>query len=237
MSGLERLTPTGRWGLLAAALMGPRPALFFEALRVRAELKGLLPELDALFGVPQLCDGPEPVDVGVHQLRLVNELARAQAPLAVRFAALMHKIGKGGTPREMLPSHHRHEQRGRALLDGLAQRIEVPDAALDLARLAIDECDRVHRVSDLRAGPIAALLERVQALARPERFEQLLCVCSFDYAVYPGHSAAEYPKAPRLRRALAAYAGADVAGLTPESALHARAQAIAHTLRGSASLS
>jgi len=232
MNVMTRLTAVDRWNLLVTGLMGPRPGLFFEALRARGTLKCLLPELDALFGVPQLCDGPEPVDTGVHQLRLVDLTARALAPLDVRFAALMHKIGKAGTPHDMLPSHPGHEARGLALLDGLAQRIAVPGAALDLARLVISECDHVHRASDLRAGAIASLLERLQAQAQPERFEQLLCVCSCDYAAYRGHAAIDYPKAPRLRRAQAAAAQADVAGLLPESALYARAQAIAQALRG-----
>ena len=144
----------------------------------------------------------------------------------------MHKIGKAGTPCDMLPSHPGHEARGLALLDGLAQRLAVPAAALDLARVVISECDHVHCVSDLRAGAIASLLERLQAQTRAERFEQLLWVCSCDYAAYRGHAAIDYPKAPRLRRAQAAAAQADVTGLLPESALHARAQAIAQALRG-----
>ncbi|MDO9174664.1 MAG: multifunctional CCA tRNA nucleotidyl transferase/2'3'-cyclic phosphodiesterase/2'nucleotidase/phosphatase, partial [Actinomycetota bacterium] len=232
MNVMTRLTAVDRWNLLVTGLMGPRPGLFFEALRARGTLKCLLPELDALFGVPQLCDGPEPVDTGVHQLRLVDLTARALDPLEVRFAALVHKIGKAGTPHDMLPSHPGHEARGLALLDGLAQRLAVPGAALDLARLVISECDHVHRASDMRAGAIASLLERLQAQTRAERFEQLLWVCSCDYAAYPGHGAVGHPKVPRLRRAQGAAARADVAGLSPEPALHARAQAIAQALRG-----
>jgi tRNA nucleotidyltransferase (CCA-adding enzyme) len=120
------------------------------------------------------------------------------------------------------------------LLEALARRVDVPDDAMTLARLVINECDRVHRATDLRAASMAALLDRVQAVALPARFEQLLSICSADYAAYPGHSAADYPKAPRLRRALAAFAGADIAGLAPDAAQHARAQAIAHALRGHA---
>ena len=226
-----------RWALLEAALMSPYPAHFFEALRACKGLKLVLPELDALFGVPQLSDAPEPVDVGQHQLTLVNLAARAGAPLAIRFAALMHKIGMGGTPREIWPSHYKHEARAHALLGTLAQRVAVPGDALALAHLVVDECDRVHRVSDMRAGPIAAMLARLQALEQPERFELLLRVCTLDHAAYAGHSEADYVKAPRLRRALAAYAGADVGGLAPDAAMDARALAIAQALRGGACLS
>jgi tRNA nucleotidyltransferase (CCA-adding enzyme) len=234
MGMLQNQSPTERWTWLADGLMSPYPSHFLEALRACGGLKHVLPELEALFGVPQLSDLPEPVDVGQHQLQLVDETARAQAPLAVRFAALMHKIGKGGTLPEIWPSHFKHEQRGQAMLDAIAQRMAVPDEAMALARLVIDECDRVHRASDMRAGPIAAMLERLQAPRCPERFEQLLMVCNCDWAAYPGHTLADDPKTPRLRRALSAYLATDVQGLDADAALHARATAIAHALRGQA---
>jgi len=233
---LEQLSPSLAWAFLAEGLMAPYPAHFLTALRASTGLTRWLPEVQALFGVPQLSDGPEPVDVGLHQLRVLQVAAEVNAPLAVRFAALAHKLGKGGTLPEIWPSHFKHEQRGQALLEGLLQRFAVPAAVADLARLVIDEADRVHRASDLRAGPIAAMLDRVQALAQPARFEQLLCVCTCDYAAYPGHSAASYPKAPRLRRALAAYAGTPVQGLSADAALEARAGSVAQALRGSPSL-
>lgn len=235
MNALSQLSPAEAWAFLAEGLLAPYPAHFFDALRTCTGLKRWLPEVAALFGVPQLSDGPDPVDVGLHQLAVLQQTAQAGAPLAVRFAALMHKIGKGGTLPEIWPSHYKHEPRGQALLDGLLPRFAIPADTLDLARLVIDECDRVHRASDMRAGPIAAMLERVQALAQPQRFEHLLSVCTCDYAAYPGHSAAAYPKAPRLRRALAAYAGAAVHGLAAEAALEARAEAIALALRSSPS--
>ena len=237
MGVLERMTPSEAWSTLASALMTPYPAHFLEAWRACGALRRFLPEVDALFGVPQLCDGPEPIDVGLHQLRVVNEAARIEAPLGVRFAALMHKIGMGGTLRDIWPSHYKHEQRAQALLDQLQVRMAIPAPELDLARLVADECDRVHRASDMRAGAIASMLDRLDALNRPERFEHLMQVCTCDYAAYPGHTPADYPKAPRLRRALAAYRATDVNGLDTDAALTARAQAIARTLRSHERLS
>lgn len=233
MNAVESLSPAERWVWLASGLMAPYPSHFFAVLRACKGLRRLLPGLDALFGVPQLSDAAEPVDVGLHQMRVLDETARIEAPVAVRFAALMHKIGKGGTPREIWPSHFKHEQRAHALLDDLVPRIAVPAEILSLARMVIDEGDRVHRVSDMRAGPIAAMLERLRCESQPERFEQLLCVCTCDYAAYAGHSAADYDKARRLRLALAAYADTDVKGLSSEAALQERAHAIAVMLRGS----
>lgn len=227
---IERLWPEERWEWLSDGLMTYRPGKFLLALRQCGALARLLPEVEALFGVPQLSDAPEPVDVGWHQLRLLDETAKVGAPLPVRFAALMHKIGKGGTPREIWPSHYKHEQRAHALLDALPERIAVPPAAMSLARLVVDECDRVHRASNMRAGAIAALLERVLSVETPERFEQLLCVCTCDYAAYAGHAAADYPKAARLRKALAAWQAAPVGGLPVDAAREARATAVARAL-------
>ncbi|WP_304307762.1 hypothetical protein [Pseudacidovorax intermedius] len=224
---IERLTPAQAGAALQRALMAPHPPGFFLALRACAGLRRFLPELDALFGVPHLSDAPMPVDVGEHQLRALAMAARRHAPLAVRLAVLAHKFGMAGTPRECWPSHVGHELRGQARLRDLAGRMTLPAEALDLADLAIAEADRVHRASDMRAGPIAELLARVEAVARPERFEQLLQVCICDFAAYAGHGEADYAKAPRMRRALAAFARA---GADPQ----ARALAVARALGGSA---
>lgn len=229
MDVIERLTPAQRGRILGRALMSPHPVGFFTAMRECAGLKRLLPELDALFGVPQLADGPEPLDVGEHQLRVLAAAARRNAPLAIRFAALVHKIGKGRTPRALWPSHVGHEVRGAILLAKLAERIAVPVDALELAALAIAECERVHRASDRRAGALAALLERVQAETRPARFEHLLEVCLCDYAAYPGHGEADYTKAAWLRRALATYLAVREP-VEPDALLEARANAIARAL-------
>jgi len=226
MDAIERLTPAQRGQVLARALMAPYPLGFFAAMRGCAGLKRLLPELDALFGVPHGADGPEPLDVGEHQLRALAQAARRNAPLAVRLAALLHKIGMGRTPPAVWPSHPGHGARGMILLAALARRIALPADALDLTLLAVAECDRVHRACDLRAGAIAALLERVEAEARPERFEQLLAVCCCDYAAYPGHAEAVYQRAPSLRRALAAYLAVREPA-QPDALLEARARAIA----------
>jgi len=230
MNLIERLTLMQRGRALQRALMSPYPVGFFRALRDCAGLKRLLPEVDALFGVPLIADSQDPVDVGEHQLRVLTEAARRNAPLATRFAALVQKMGMGATPRTLWPSHPGHEARGQAMLPVLAARLTLPANVLDLASLVIAESDRVQRCSDLRAGPIAALLERVQAQAKPERFEQLLLACTCDYAAYPGHGESDYVKAPRMRRALAAYlAVREPAGSL--SLLQTRAHAIARVLR------
>jgi tRNA nucleotidyltransferase (CCA-adding enzyme) len=231
---LESLSPDERWAFLASGLMCRAPRRFLQILRFSGALARLLPEVHALFGVPQLSDAAEAVDVGEHQEQVLSEASRAEAPLAVRFAALVHELGKAGTPREIWPSHYKHEPRGHAALDVLAKRLRVPADVLELAHLTIAECDRVHRASDMRAGAITMLLERVRAFDAPERFEQLLLVCTCDYAAYAGHTAAEYPKAERLRRAAAACRAVKVEGLDEQARLEARAAAVATALKSSA---
>lgn len=226
------LTPEQAWALLAEGLMAPQPGHFVQALREGGVLRLWLPEVDALFGVPELCDLPTPVDVGEHLLALLTETARVDAPLNVRLAALLMPLGKSGSPPEIWPSHYKHEQRAHAIADALSTRLAWPGVTLELARLAIDEMERVHRASDLRAGAITALLERLDALGRPERFEDLLLLCTCDFAAYPGHRPEDYPKAGRLRRALAACRATPVAGLDAEAAQLCRAQAVHQALRG-----
>ncbi len=229
--GIVRMPPVQRWALLEAALLAPRPSLAFETLRQHRVLAVLVPELPALFGVPQLSAEREWQDVGEHQWRFVDETAAAAAPIESRFAALIHKLGKAGTPPEIWPSHYRHEQRTQAALQALARRVELPAAALAFAQLAVDELDHLHAVHDLRAGPIAQLLHRLQASRQPERFEQLLALAACDWAAYCGQRDAPYPKAARLRLALQAASAVDTQGLADDDALQAQARAIHAALR------
>lgn len=223
----DALPPALAWPALSQGLMGGQPSRLLEALRESGVLARLLPELDALFGVPQSAEDPPEVDVGEHQLRLLDETARAGAPLPVRWAALLHKLGKARSPREFWPSHYDHEARGLPLAAAVCERFQVPADCRELALLAVRECDRVHRAQDMRATAITTLLERVEALGQPERFEQLLTVCTCDYRAYPGRTGLDYPKAELLRRAFRA-----CAGIGPDAArFEQRALAVAAALR------
>lgn len=225
---LSAVTPQQLWRELSVGLMARQPSHMFVVLRACGALKVVLPELDALFGVPQSADDVE-VDVGEHQFKLVDETSRVQAPLAVRWAALIHKLGKSQSPKEFWPTHYKHEVPGEQLIRDVCERLQVPADVLDFAVLVVRECDRMHRAVDMRAAAIATLLQRVQSLEQPERFEHLLTVCTCDYAAYPGHHAADYSKAPRLRRAAVAYASVNSAE-SDEALLQARAEAIAQQL-------
>jgi tRNA nucleotidyltransferase (CCA-adding enzyme) len=237
---LSGLPGRDAWPELARGLMMEAPSRMLRALRDCGALTQLLPEFEALFGIPQSADDPPEVDIGEHQLRVLDEAARCNAPLAVRFAALVFNFGKSDSPREHLPAHYRHIERGAPRIAAVAERFGVPAEFLDLALLALTECERIHRAAEMRAGSIAALLERVDAYRRPQRFADLLQLCGCDFRAYPGRATALYPKARLLDTALAASTGitalsvasnADGEGQVAVAVLEARARAIATVLR------
>lgn len=228
------------WPELERGLAAQAPSRMFRALRTCGALAVLLPEVEALFGVPQSADDPPEVDIGEHVLRVMDEAARQGAPLAVRFAALVMNLGKSDSPREHLPAHYRHMERGAPRIEAVCQRFGVPADCRDFALLALAEVERVHRAAEMRAGSIAALLERVGAFHRPDQFALLMTLCGCDYRAYPGRATRTYPKAGMLAVALQACANIDPSTFTdpwdddlesPGNALlQARAQAIATAL-------
>ena len=232
---LAEMAPWEAWRELVRGLMAPTPSKMFGALHACGALPLLLPEVAALFGVPQIAEDPPQVDIGKHMLRVLDEAARCNAPLAVRFAAMVMNVGKADSPPEHLPVHYRHVERGGPRIKGMCERFGVPSECRDLALLALAECERVHRVSEVRAGPVAALLERVGAFSQPERFEQLMMLCACDYRAYGGRMQADYPKAVLLGKALKACAGIDAAAedatTSADSLQEARAVAIAAVFR------
>lgn len=238
LAGLE---PAAAWAELARGLSAQAPSRMLRALRDCGALAVLLPEVDALFGVPQSADDPAEVDIGEHVLRVVDEAARSRASLAVRFAALVFNVGKSDSPREHLPAHYKHVERGRPRIEAICARFRLPADLLDLALLAIAECERVHRAAEMRAGSIAAMLVRVDAFGDAARFEQLLTLCTCDFRAFPGRASLVYPKAAMLRVALAACQGVDEAAIAAEheddpgeaaaALLEARALAVAAALR------
>jgi tRNA nucleotidyltransferase (CCA-adding enzyme) len=236
---LAKPDPVVVWPELVRGLMAPKPSNMIRALHVSGALRVLLPGVAAVFGVPQIADDPPQVDIGQHLLRVLDETARCDAPLAVRFAALVMHVGKYDSPPEHLPVHYRHVERGAPRIEALCERYGVPDDCRELALLALAECERVHRVGRVRAGPVAALLSRVGAFERPGRFRQLMMLCACDYGAYGQRRAEDYLKAALLEIALQACQNVDATKLriehlsTGESdALHdARAAAIAAAFR------
>lgn len=229
---LDRLPPADVWQELVRGLMGAKPSAMMRALRACGVLKVILPEVDAVFGVPQIADDPGEVDLGDLLLRSLDTAAAMGAPLDVRFALLTMNVGKADSPPEHLPAHYRHMERGAPRIRAIAERFQVAPGCTGLALLALRECERVHRTSEVRAGPVAAMLARLDAFGDPERFARLLQVAHCDYFGHGARSEPAYPKAVLLDKALAACAGlAPEEFETPEDLMTARATAIAQAFR------
>ncbi len=201
---VDHLVPERVWQEFAKGLMEAQPSRMFEALRQCGALKRLLPELDCLFGVPQRAEYHPEIDTGVHVMMVVDAAARGGGGLSVRFAALLHDLGKGTTPRGEWPRHIGHEQRSVKLAEVVCARLKVPVECRDLAVLAARYHGDIHRAAELRPDTIVRLLEKSDALRRPQRFEQLLQACAADFNGRLGWEDKTYAAPARLLTALAA---------------------------------
>ncbi len=210
---VSALVPERVWQEMARALGEARPEVFFGTLRDCGALQIILPELDRLWGVPQPERWHPEIDTGVHVMMALRLAADASAPLPVRFAVLMHDLGKGLTPPHRWPQHAGHENSGVASIDAVCDRLRVPNDCRDLARLACRFHTHVHTVTELRPATVLQTLEQCDALRRPARFADLLAVCEFDARGRKGLEARDYPQAALFARALVA---AQQTNLTPE---------------------
>ncbi|MBK0394730.1 multifunctional CCA addition/repair protein [Ramlibacter algicola] len=199
---VDALVPERVWQELARGLMEDHPARMFEVLRKCEALARLLPEVDRLWGVPQRADYHPEVDTGVHLMMVLDMAARLQASLPVRFACLVHDLGKGTTPESVLPRHHGHEERSARLLRGVAQRLRVPVECSELADVVAREHGNIHRSGDIGAAALVRLLERCDAFRKPQRFADVLLACECDARGRGGLQDQPYPQRARLLAAL-----------------------------------
>ena len=202
---LDTLVPERVWQELCKALATARPSAFLRTLRDAGALQAVLPEVDALYGVPQRAEYHPEVDTGRHQ-ELVSDMAARLAPgdTVVGFAALTHDLGKALTPKDALPKHVGHEHAGLAPLKALCERLKVPLEHRDLAVIACREHLNVHRFDELRDSTVHDLLLRCDAFRKPERIDRLATVCEADKRGRLGSEDAAYPQGDALRRAHAA---------------------------------
>lgn len=199
---VDALVPERVWQELARGLMEARPSRMFDVLRECGALARLFPEIDCLFGVPQPAQYHPEIDTGVHVMRVVDWAAQHGHSLPVRFAALCHDLGKGVTPLKRWPQHHGHEAKSVDLVRALSVRVRVPADCRDLALMVARDHGNVHRALELRPATIVELLERVDALRRPQRFAEMLQACACDFHGRPGWEDKPYPQADFLLQAL-----------------------------------
>lgn len=200
---LNALVAERVWQETQKALVCSHPQTFFAVLRDAHALKIIFPEVDALFGVPQPPQWHPEIDTGVHTLMVLEQAARLSNDPIVRFAALTHDLGKGVTLKEHWPKHHGHEAASVKLLDQLCARLRIPNDYRECAAGVARYHGHAHRAQELRPSTVLELLENLDALRRPARFEQFLLACEADIRGRTGFEDREYPQADYLRRAQA----------------------------------
>jgi len=210
---VDALVPDRVWKETELALAGSNIRVFFEVLRECGALRVLFPEVDVLFGIPQPERWHPEIDTGLHVMMVLDQAESMSNDLEVRFAALTHDLGKGSTPKNLLPSHPGHELRGARLIRDVAARLPVPRACRDLAVLVAEFHTHVHRALELRPKTILKVLEKTDAFRRPDRFEQFLVTCEADARGRAGLENRRYEQAGYFRGALAAASAVDAGAI------------------------
>ncbi|WP_076999390.1 multifunctional CCA addition/repair protein [Variovorax sp. KK3] len=213
----DALVPERVWQELARGLMEAKPSRMFDVLRSCGALTVLLPEVDRLWGVPQPEAHHPEVDTGLHLMLVLDMAARLAAPLSVRFACLVHDLGKGTTPTDVLPRHIGHEQRSVGLLRGVCERWRVPVGLRELAEVVAREHGNIHRSESLGAQALVRLLERCDAFRKPGRFAEVLLACECDARGRLGLEHIPYQPRPALLAALEAAQAVDTASVAADA--------------------
>jgi tRNA nucleotidyltransferase (CCA-adding enzyme) len=198
---LDALVAERVWQETERALDTPEPGVYFGVLRECRALRVIFPEIDALFGVPQPPEWHPEIDTGVHTLMVLDQAARLSPDTAVRFAALVHDLGKGATPPAQWPRHHGHEERSVALIERLAARLRIPTGHRDLAVIVARYHGNAHRAFELRPQTVLEFLEKADAFRRPERYVQVLIACEADARGRAGFEDRPYPQREYLQAA------------------------------------
>jgi tRNA nucleotidyltransferase (CCA-adding enzyme) len=214
---LAELAPERVWTETERALAQDHSVRFFEVLRECAALERIFPEIHALFGVPQPEKHHPEIDSGVHTLMVLEQACALSPDPATRFAALVHDLGKGTTPREYWPSHRGHEQRGVRIIRDLCARWRVPNRFRDLAVIVARHHLDCHRISEMRPETVLKKLEALDAFRRPERFAEFLLACEADARGRTGRESSAYPQSAWFQRAREAALSVSSAGLDAAS--------------------
>ena len=207
---LEHLTAERIWQEFARALMEDNPEVFIQVLHDCKALKALLPEVDVLFGVPQPAEHHPEIDTGVHILQVLQQCARFQQPLNVRWACLLHDLGKGTTDPAEWPRHIGHETRGLALIKRVNKRLKVPNDCAQLAFLVGEFHTHAHRALELRPATLLKLLMKFDIMRRPHRFADFIAASEMDSRGRLGLEDRDYPQAEYLRKAAEVVRSVDV---------------------------
>ena len=214
---VEHLVPERVWQELAKGLMTPKPSRMFEVLKKCGALKVLLPEVNRLWGVPQRAEYHPEIDTGIHLMMVLDMSAQLNASLSVRVACLMHDLGKGTTPKEEWPRHIAHEQRSAKLLQQVCERLRIPVECKELSEVVAREHGNIHRSQELNAAALLRLLERCDAIRKPERMPDILLACECDARGRKGFENEPYGPSTRLQEVLKAALSVVTAGIAEQA--------------------
>ena len=207
---VDALVPERVWQEMHKALTERTPSRFIEVLRECGALERILPELDVLFGVPQPEEHHPEIDTGIHTLLVLQQACKLSNDADVRFAALMHDLGKGTTPPSEWPQHIEHEARGAEIVVKVCKRLRIPNEYRDLAECTARYHLHYHRALELKPSTIVKTLERLDAFRKPERFEKFLLASEADARGRPGLENTAYPQGGYLRKAYQAALQVDI---------------------------
>ncbi len=210
---VDHLVAERIWKETERALAEPNPEIFIQVLRACFALEKIFPEIDALFGVPQTAIHHPEIDTGVHTLMSLQQAAKLSVNPCIRFATLLHDLGKAATPKEEWPRHIAHEDRSLPLVKQLCERVAAPRDYKELALMVAQWHTHCHRAMELKPATVLKVLQGNDAFRRPERFQQFLVCCEADARGRTGFENRSYPQAEFFRRALAVSQQLDLAPL------------------------
>jgi tRNA nucleotidyltransferase (CCA-adding enzyme) len=196
---LQSLTPERVFREMRLALESDAPRMFFELLHQVGALAVIFPELDRLFGIPQPEKWHPEIDTGLHSLMVLEQACLLTDSVGTRFASLVHDLGKGLTDPAKWPSHHGHEALGVEPVRQVCNRLKCPKDVSELALLATEFHGVLHKSAELKPTTQLKLLQRLDPFRRPERFEQIVCVCEADSRGRLGFEQQTYPQADYWR--------------------------------------
>jgi len=213
---VDALVPERVWQEMKKALGERSPSCFIEVLRDCGALERILPELDRLFGVPQPEEHHPEIDTGIHTLMVLQQACRLSDDTEVRFAALMHDLGKGTTPESEWPHHIEHEARGAEIVLDVCKRLRIPNEYRDLAERTARFHLHYHRALELKPSTVVKTLEQLDAFRKPQRFEKFLLASEADARGRPGHENSLFPQGDFFRKAFEAAQKVDIKSLVQQ---------------------
>jgi tRNA nucleotidyltransferase (CCA-adding enzyme) len=213
---IEALVRERVWQEIEQTMGGPAPDVFIAVLRDCGALKSILPEVDRLFGVPQPVKYHPEVDTGLHTLLSLQQAVKLTDDPVIRYATLVHDVGKGVTDKANWPSHHAHETLGLPLQADISKRLHVPNEFAKLAALVCEHHTKMHRIKELRPATLLKLIEALDGFRRPERVQKFLLACEADARGRTGLEERDYPQNAYLTTILNELSQLDLGALLKE---------------------